>query len=55
MRQVTYAEYLRNPKVREQLELEARRARSQLVHALIVGLMSNVAPRRMPSVQLKTA
>ena len=57
MRQVTYQEYLNNPAIREQLEIEARRARSAAIRNSTVALLRLFSwkPAAAARPQLKTA
>jgi len=53
MKNLTYEMYVANPGIREQFELEARRARSEAVHVCIAELVRQTLSR-MHAPQLKS-
>ena len=54
MKNVTYEAYVTNPEIREQLEREARQARSEAVHGYIAEFVRQLFSRK-PVPQLKSA
>ena len=55
MENLTYAIYLANPRVREQLEREARRARSEAMYQYVVAPLARMFSRMLMRAQPKPA
>jgi hypothetical protein len=56
MKPVTYEDYLANPTVRERLERQARRARSEAVHGFFIAPLIRLFKRTpsKPALHLQT-
>lgn len=55
MENLTYEIYLANPRVREQIEREARRARSEAMHQHVVAPLARMFSRMLMRAQPKPA
>jgi hypothetical protein len=53
MENLTYETYLANPRVREQLEREARRARAEAMYQYVVAPLAKMFIRMFRRAQLK--
>ena len=55
MENLTYEIYLANPRVREQIEREARRARTEAMHQYVVAPLAKIFSRMFMHAQPKPA